>query len=154
MKKNLIIGAAILVLAGLGWSFLRSIGRLHRMNSDGNTLGRLGAIRSALSVYYGDMEGQYPSDLSALIVHHQDPAGGTRNYLRSIQVAQCRSPYHVSPDCSKNMEPGVHDKIRYAPTPDDAGGWGYNSDPKDNLFGTVYVNCTHTDSRGQVFAKF
>ena len=149
MKKNLIISLVVLAAIGLGWSFMRSIGELHRRNSEGNTIGRLGAIRSALSVYYGDMQGQFPSALEALVTVHQDPAGGTRNYLRSIQVAQCRSPYHPSPDCSKNMEVGVHDNIRYAKEPDDSGGWGYNA-----VDGTVYVNCTHTDSFGKSFAGY
>ena len=145
MKKHILISVSILVAIGIGWSFLRSISKLHRRNSEGNTMGRLGAIRSALSIYYGDMEGQYPTDLTELTRQYQRSNG--RPYLTSIEVAQCASPYHRSPNCSDNMQPGVHDKIHYGSTPDDSSGWGYDN-------GQVFVNCTHTDVRGTVYAAY
>lgn len=96
--------------------------------------GRLGSIRSALSIYYGDMEGVYPADLDALTV-----AG---KYLDALPPAQV---------------PGAHqpsNAVTLGKRPNDAGGWLYDNDPADMNFGTVRINCTHTDSEGKDWASF
>jgi hypothetical protein len=151
MKWYLAVSALVLAVV---WFFMQGALPMIRRNSEGSTMGRLGAIRSALSIYYGDMEGRYPSDLAAMTVEHQGKDGKPKVYLESIPAAQCRSPYHPTPDCKKNMEPGIHDKILYAKTPDDAGGWGYNNDPHDANIGSLWVNCTHTDIRGRVYSAY
>ena len=37
---------------------------------------------------------------------------------------------------------------------DDAGGWLYVFDPKAEDFGALYVNCTHTDSKGSAWTSY
>src|SRR5271155_1123123 len=54
-------------------------------SKEGATRGSLGSIRSALSIYYGDMEGQYPSDPSSLTINGK--------YLNSIPLAKTPN-YH------------------------------------------------------------
>ena len=152
--KRLLIALAVVGLAWLAWNILRGWGGMIRKNSEGSTMGRISSIRSALSIYYGDMEGQYPADLAALTVPHSGKDGKTVTYLSSIEVAQCASPYHPSPSCSNNRAPGVHDKITHAAVPDDAGGWGYNNVAGDPNAGSVWVNCTHTDIRGRSYAAY
>jgi hypothetical protein len=36
----------------------------------------------------------------------------------------------------------------------DKGGWAYVSDPKSPIFGTVVVNCTHTDENGMSWSAY
>ena len=36
----------------------------------------------------------------------------------------------------------------------DAGGWSFNNVASDANVGTLWVNCTHTDTRGQVWTTY
>lgn len=94
----------------------------------------LGAIRSALSIYYGDMEGQYPQDLASLTI------GG--KYLAAIPKVGPADLHPVSSDA------------RYGITPTDEGGWLYNNDPASVNAGNVMINCTHTDAKGSVWTGY
>ncbi|MDD5629923.1 MAG: hypothetical protein PHU21_12715 [Elusimicrobia bacterium] len=109
-------------------------GALIRKASEGSCKGNLGFMRSALSIYYGDLEGHYPSDLGSLSV------GG--KYLKDIPRA-ATPRYH--PDS---------DQVRYGASSDDQGGWLYNNTAGDPNFGTLLVNCTHTDTRGTVWTSY
>lgn len=96
--------------------------------------GNLGAIRSALSIYYGDPEGQYPDDIAALTI------GG--KYLTSIPAV---GPLDNHPASSK---------ARLGSQLTDEGGWLYNNSAKDANVGVVMINCTHTDVKGTVWASY
>jgi hypothetical protein len=103
----------------------------------GATLGNLGAMRSALSIYYGDTEGNYPFHISEL----------TRDgrYLSSIPKAKIRAKGRVHKDSNR---------VRYGKSPTDEGGWLYNNESTDPNYGTLIVNCTHTDYRGNVWSTY
>lgn len=107
---------------------------LLRKSNEGASKGNLGAIRSALSIYYGDMHGQYPSELTALTV------GG--KYLSVISMAKAPN-YHTDSSA-----------VRYGKAPDDSGGWLYNNIPGDANMGSIMVNCTHTDTRGTTWTSY
>lgn len=128
----------IAVTGGLvaAFSYLAAVkfGELTRKGTEGATRGNLGAIRSALSIYYGDLEGRYPVDMLTLTV-----AG---KYLEKIPPA--KTPKH-------HWESA---KVRHGPAPDDSGGWLYDNVPTDSNFGSVWVNCTHTDVRGEVWTGY
>lgn len=94
----------------------------------------LGSIRSALSIYYGDLEGQYPEDISALTI------GG--KWLTSIPAV---GPLGNHPASSK---------ARLGTQLTDEGGWLYNNVAKDANVGNVMINCTHTDVKGSVWASY
>lgn len=94
----------------------------------------LGSIRSALSIYYGDMEGQYPQDLAMLTI------GG--KYLSAIPKV---GPGTMHPASSL---------IRNGATPTDEGGWLYNNLPSSANAGNVMINCTHTDSKGSAWTTY
>lgn len=98
------------------------------------TVGNLGSIRSALSVYYGDLEGAYPESLAPLTVDGK--------YLTAIPRAQV---------------PGAHyatDAVASGREPDDAGGWLYNNVVGDANYGNILVNCTHTDFNGKAWNSY
>src|SRR3954467_4531931 len=78
----MIVVAIIGILAAIA---IPKFSQLITKGNEANTKGNLGAIRSALSIYYGDTEGSYPVD-SAM-------TGLTANskYMTSIPVAKLPS---------------------------------------------------------------
>lgn len=127
--------ASILGGVGLLIAFAAySMQSMFRYRTEKQTQGRLGTVRSALSIYYGDMEGAYPADLLALTV-----AG---KYLSELPKADIPKHHWSST------------KVRSGARADDAGGWMYNNVPGDANRGTFWVNCTHTDTRGSVWTVY
>lgn len=109
---------------------------LIRKANEGSSKGNLGALRSSLSIYYSDMDGQYPSDLGALTV------GG--KYLQAFPVAKVPN-YHADATTVAAWNGGLGD---------DSGGWAYDAAPGDPQQGSVLVNCLHTDSRGVLWTSY
>lgn len=105
--------------------------------------GSLGAVRSAMSIYYGDTEGRYPLTLADLTV------GG--KYLSKIPRIRVAS--HAETDGVTVLK-GVSDMASLKAKLKDTGGWALVGDPKSALFGTVVVDCTHADSRGTPWADY
>ena len=129
----MIVVAIIGILAAIA---IPKFANLVRKSSEGASKGSLGAIRSSLSIYYGDMEGQYPSDMASLTV------GG--KYLSVIPVAKTPN-YHA--DAS-------WDHIGTASQFTDAGEWQYDGVVGDVNYGTVWVDCVHTDTKGSVWSSY
>ncbi|MBI3297764.1 MAG: hypothetical protein HYZ75_06350 [Elusimicrobia bacterium] len=128
------VGAVLAFLGLIGAVVVSKFGDMMRSPEESSSRGNLGSIRSALSIYYGDLEGVYPSDLSSLTV-----AG---KYIG--ELPQAKTPkYHKA---STRVTPGA--------TPSDSGGWGYNNVTADPNYGNVFVNCTHTDLRSRVWASY
>jgi len=137
MSAGLALLAATAVLVPLGMVGAlsdMSMGHLIVKSNEGATKGNLGSIRSALSIYYGDTKGEYPTDLAALTV------GG--KYLKSLPRAKV-PPHHSDSNA-----------VRQGRSPDDSGGWFYDNDLLDSDFGQVFVNCTHTDTKGKVWTEY
>jgi len=107
-----------------------------RRAKDGETKANLGAIRTAVNIYYSNVLIK-PSDLSALT------EGST--YLKTLPKAEV-DPYHQG---SAAVSAGGG-----AAGIDDSGGWAYNDDPSDANFGKVWVNCTHTDYGGSTWTSY
>ena len=126
----MIVVAIIGILAAIA---IPKFASLLRKSGEGASKGNLGAVRSALSIYYGDMEGQYPSLMTALTINGK--------YLTAIPLAKAPN-YHS--DSSTVQDP----------TPNDANGWAYNNSTTDPNFGTVLVNCTHTDTKGTIWTSY
>lgn len=94
----------------------------------------LSSLRSAVGLYYSDKEGQYPECLEALV-----PGG---RYLTEDPSLCQGSPFY-SPHWRSRA--AVSHPSR---TAQDSGRWGYVDNPKDAEFGQVFIDCSHTDSRG------
>src|SRR5262249_45287569 len=69
----MVVVTILTILAGIAFA---KYGDLLRKAREGETKGNLGAIRSAISIYYGDMDGQYPADLLGLSLN--------KKYIASI----------------------------------------------------------------------
>ena len=106
------------------------------MANKNTTHNNMGSLRAALTVYYGDMEGQYPSLLSSLT------AGG--KYLSAIGPAKTPN-YH-------NDSSAEVDALPSATT--DSGKWRYNNVPADANVGLLLLDCTHTDTKGLIWTSY
>ena len=127
----MIVVAIIGILAAIA---IPKFADLIRKSSEGASKGNVGSIRSALSIYYGDMEGQYPADMASLTV-----AG---KYLSSVPNA--KSPNYHGDTSLVAQQVGAND----------GAGWVYNNSQTDANLGTVWVNCTHTDTKGTTWTSY
>ena len=107
---------------------------LLRKSGEGASKGNLGAVRSALSIYYGDMEGQYPSLMTALTINGK--------YLLAIPLAKAPN-YHADTSV-----------LVYQVSANDGAGWSYNNTSTDPNFGVLFVNCTHTDTKASIWTTY
>ena len=131
----MIVVAIIGILAAIA---IPKFAELIRKSGEGATKGNLGAIRSALSIYYGEMEGVYPSSPDAMTI--------SGKYIQTIPKAKTYS-YHSDSATSliSNFATGMTD----------AGGWVYDGlPPPDANFGAIFVNCTHTDSKNNTYSSY
>lgn len=149
--KTAALLAGLLVLADAAYVHPRYGGYLAWMlggllaRKEANQLqGQLGAVSSALSIYYGDKEGRYPEDLEAFL---KDPR------YSSMPRLPHADQFVLMDEHMKTDRPHWHKdtaKLRYLPSvdaADDLGGWGYVKDPDSPDYGDFFVNCTHADMR-------
>src|SRR4029077_12354001 len=109
--------------------------------NEANTKGNLGSIRSALSIYYGDMEGWYPSDTLATLTL-------TNKYINAIPVA--KTPSVAGNNIGHPDNPAVLNSTGLG----DAGGWLYDNVTADGNWGRLLVNCSHTDTRNSFWTSY
>ena len=129
----MIVVAIIGILAAIA---IPKFAELIRKSSEGASKGNLGALRSALSIYYGDMEGQYPSTVNALTV------GG--KYLTVLPTAKAPN-WHSDSSAVILLSAGALG---------DVGGWNYNDVSTNANIGNVLVSCTHTDTKGSIWSAY
>ena len=129
----MIVVAIIGILAAIA---IPKFAALIRKSSEGASKGNLGSIRSSLSIYYGDMEGQYPNQLIALTMNSK--------YLSAIPVAKTPS-YHGDSSGEVDLT-GV--------AVNDGGNWIFNNIATNANVGQLNVNCTHTDTKGSVWSSY
>lgn len=132
---------AIAVVLILSIIAIPKLSDMLRKSNEGATKGSLGALRSAIAMYYGDHEGNYPS---ADIVKELTENG---KYINEIPYAYC-PPHHGK---SNNIITKDFDKNK------DKGGWAYKADDEEDgtgkVKGQIWVNCSCTDSKGNVWSE-
>ncbi|TBR17829.1 hypothetical protein EPO15_16090 [bacterium] len=133
-SELMIVVAIIGILAAIA---IPKFAELIRKSNEGATKGNLGSIRSALSILYEDQEGSYP--------YHPVVLTADGKYLKSLPRAKTPN-FH--PDSDKVS------LVASAAGLDDAGGWAYLADPESKAYGTIFVNCTHTDTKGSVWSAY
>jgi prepilin-type N-terminal cleavage/methylation domain-containing protein len=130
----MIVVAIIGILAAIA---IPKFAELIRKSSEGASKGNIGSIRSALSIYYGDLEGVYPANLAALTI--------SGKYLSEVPKAKAPN-YH-----SDGSVPVLASAVSAS---NDGAGWWYNDIGTSSNFGQVLVNCTHTDTKGSVWTNY
>ncbi|MBI4060116.1 MAG: type II secretion system protein [Elusimicrobia bacterium] len=150
----MIVVAIIGILAAVA---LPKFSDLLRKSHEGRVKSSLGAFRSALTIYYGDLEGVYPADLNSLTV------GG--KYISAIPSARIPD-YHpgtVVVRHNDNTDPFgcgsgyVLDTGEWIYWSDDGSLCGGTSPPagqRRRLQGELWIACSHTDTRGVAWTNY
>ena len=133
----MIVVAIIGILAAIA---IPKFAELIRKSSEGATKGNLGAVRSALSIYYGDQEGKYPVDNLASLTTNA-------KYLASIPNAKTPN-YHPDGGAVVAISSVTTGNLT------DVGGWIYVNNNGSTDWGTLLVNCTHTDTKGNLWTTY
>ena len=128
----MIVVAIIGILAAIA---IPKFANLVRRSTEGASKGNIAGLRSALSIYYGDMEGQYPAEMASLTVNGK--------YLAVV-------PFAKAPNYHGDTTVILANSAAY----DDTNGWLYDNVITDVNVGVVWVNCTHTDSRGTTWTTY
>ena len=129
----MIVVAIIGILAAIA---IPKFAELIRKSSEGASKGNLGALRSALSIYYGDMEGLFPFNATALTI------GG--KYLTVLPNAKAPN-YHA--DARTVLLLSADGAASTVPNPSDAGAWYFINQATNANLGNVLVNSPHTDNK-------
>jgi len=135
----MIVVAIIGILAAIA---IPQFASLIAKSQEGAAKGSLGAIRSSLSIYYGDMEGVYPQDstLASLTTNSK--------YLAKIP--------NVSLPNNKTYNVGHAQTNAVTNTFADYGSsslWYYNNATTGG-WGTILVNCTHSDVKSSSWSAY
>ena len=139
---------------------------LVRKSREGVLKGNLGAMRSALNIYYADMEGNYPT--MAVV-------GTTYNILETLTVNgkyMSSFPFAFVPDYHTTSLPGSPEYDINGPNAASFAGvmaispveldttwqaafWGYFDDPTyPATYGQMFVWCYHTDTKGTTWSSY
>lgn len=138
----MIVVAIIGILAAIA---IPRFADLIKKSKEGATKGNLGALRSALSIYYGEQEGVYPNTLATL--------ASEAKYIEAIPAVKT-GPHSGAAHADGLSSEAAFVSASYTSKPgtvptSDTGNWGYwsNASTTPTMAG-VFVNCTGTDSKG------
>ncbi len=153
----MIVVAIIGILAAIA---VPKFADLIRKSNEGATKGNLGAIRSAVSIYYGEQEGTWP----LVTASGTEATAGT---LGAILTTNNGMFIKTMPNCN-TAGPSTwgHTSVTSIVTiglssADESAGpgtWGYQTNPSPAVglktTGDVWVNCVHTDTKNNVWASY
>ncbi len=115
----------------LGFTVPKFIVLVHKAQ-EGSTKHQLVKVRSAIAAYYGEHQGNYPTDdLSSLVP----------TYIEKI-------PQAIIP----GYPPSAHVSVgSFEECFTKTGGWAYVNDPADPRYGDFFVNTDQADSYGKAW---
>ena len=147
MQKNrgftlielMIVVAIIGILAAVA---IPRFAQMLERSRESATKGNIGAIKSALSIYYGDWEGHWPGTLST------DAAYPFSRYLDVLPIVKVTAPNDVgySPE---TLGDAVYYLTRGQVVAKLGYGWAY-----DSVMGNVFVNSTAIDSKEESYSTY
>ncbi|MFH1725217.1 MAG: prepilin-type N-terminal cleavage/methylation domain-containing protein [Elusimicrobiota bacterium] len=126
--------------------FAPKFGDILEKSQEGATKGKLGSIRSAVTIYYADNEGRFPSAEKSKKGSPVLQDALVPKYLSDIPEARVAS--HHPPSRLVHAMEKAPDKKH------DNGYWGYGSVETGAGWGNVWVLCNHTDSKGTLWTTY
>ena len=108
---------------------------------EGATKGNVGAIKSAVSIYYGDNTGVWPNDLTMNFTKYMDRMPPVKVTHPGVLGGNPLSGTQTS--VTNVSEPG------YVAIGDASDGWKYN-----RVSGDVWLNNSQTDTRGTCYSSY
>ena len=143
----MIVVAVLGILAAVA---IPKMGGLIQRSQEGATKGNLGAVRSALTIYYADNGGHFPDgpagDDTAIV---QGSLTSGKKYLDAWPASHAPG-HHMAADSVDSID----DSDPQAADPSDDGEWVYVSNSTHQDWGRLMVECYHTDSRGAVWTTY
>ena len=141
----------VVLVALLGIVSALAVPRIQLMLERGReaaTRRNIAAIKSAISIYYGDHEGVWPDTLD---VHDRTPGYGFGNYLDQMPPVRVTHMDDPSKSPAGNQvtykrfteEPDLSRPLAYGK------GWRY-----EKATGRVWVNSSYTDTRGVSYTTY
>jgi prepilin-type N-terminal cleavage/methylation domain-containing protein len=126
---------------------------LIRKSEEGATKGNLGTLRSTISIYYSEAEGWFPIPTASGDSTVPGSLGSiltmqNGKYIEEIPKVYC-PPYHQK-DTAITIDVSTADESSMP------GLWGYKSqnDGLERPWGDIWVNCTHTDTKGVLWGMY
>lgn len=143
----MIVSTIIGVLASIA---IPKFAQLIRKSQEAATLGQLGGVRSALTIYYADNEGRFP----------QVPLGFNTTSLQGVLTAQTKylsqwPPLHVPSyhDTTYTVDTVASDNFA-ALDPTCDGEYVYVAAPASPAFGKIAIECYDQDLRNRIWSSY
>ena len=150
----MIVVAIIGILAAIA---VPKFAELIRKSHEGKLKGTLGSLRSALAVYYADMEGQYPGDMNSLTLSGKYMASLPTIRVPDFHAETAVIRHNLTPNafgCGSGYTLNTGEWIFWS----DAGALcgaavpTTNDPPHQN--GDFWIACTHTDTKGSNWSTY
>ncbi|MEW6516944.1 MAG: prepilin-type N-terminal cleavage/methylation domain-containing protein [candidate division FCPU426 bacterium] len=147
---ELAVMAAILgIIAALAYPYLQT---WREKANESATRANIAAIKAAISIYYGDHEGVWPTTLD---VNDHTPGYGFGEYLPVMPKVKVTFP----PDRSKGPAGNTVTYKSFSDEPDlgkpgsEGAGWRYDGPMQSNT-GRIWINSSLTDTKGQSYTTY
>ncbi|HDQ26541.1 MAG TPA: type II secretion system protein [bacterium] len=146
-KKGFTLIELMIVVAIIGILSAVAIPRFADMLEkarEGATKGNIGAIKSSISIYYGDQMGIWPDDLTT--PHYA-------NYMPVIPQVKVTCPHGNKLSGSSNVILMTQKSVDIGVASTD-DGWRYFIDANNRGTGEFYVNNGQPDTRGLLYSRY
>ena len=148
----MIVVAIIGILAAIA---IPKFADLIAKSQEGATKGKLGTVRSAIAIYYANMEGQYPGDLTNGLV----TATNILPALPTVTIPAASSygnPGHPATNSEGQAGSGQACPPSIIDLPDQMWYYFpyYAGQANTACAGNVILHCTHQDTKGSLWSAY